>query len=50
VKFGQSFVTFGSEWGKIRVKAIYRGTNRVTFGQKRVTILPSIGLEIFFPL
>ena len=39
MKFEQSFVTFGSEWGKIRVKAIYRGKNRVTFGQKRVTIV-----------
>jgi len=34
----QSFATCGSEWGKIRVRAIYKGENRVTFCQKCVTI------------
>jgi len=38
VKFWQSFFTFGSEWEENRVKAIYRGENRVTLGKKRVTI------------
>jgi len=36
-KFWQSLATFGSEWDDLRVKGIYRGEKRVTFGQKRVT-------------
>jgi len=47
VKFGQSLATCGSEWEEIRVKGIYRGEKRVTFGQKRVTFFGFVTVKFF---